>query len=313
MHCGMGPAYRDVQKLIPRERLRDYENLAGLTRFAGLAFEWVAILGAVWLCERHFSIPLYLVTVLWISARILALGLVMHDGVHGTVLRNRAWNDWVTELFAAWPVFISMRSYRVKHLAHHSHLNSDLDPDFVAKANPDWQFPMKPARLFGLLARLLTGFSVFSGYRVMSERAALPSQIGKARRSRGYLAARILYYAVILGAILALGGGWLFVKYWVVPIATGVQLLNRMRRIAEHSGIPGRSPEFQTRTTLHGFWSRLWLSPKNIAYHNEHHLYPRVPLYRLPELHRELMVNSLAVSSLHVTRSYIGVYRELVG
>ncbi len=95
-------------------------------------------------------------------------------------------------------------------------------------------------------------------------------------------------------------------------MATGVQLLNRVRRIAEHSGIPDRPLEIQTRTTIHGLGSRLFLSPKNIAYHNEHHLYPGVPLYRLPELHRELMSSPVARENLQVTHSYLGLYRELV-
>jgi fatty acid desaturase len=301
-----------IYRLIPRSRLRELQALDTERMIGGLAFEWLGIAVAIWACERWFSLPLYLFTVLWISARILALGLVMHDGVHGLISRNRAANDWVTELFAAWPIFLSMRSYRIKHLAHHANLNTDQDPDWVAKEHPDWRFPMRPARLLTVLGKLATGIFVFDTFRVMSEKSALPQQRRKHPAPASYTAARAAFYVVVLGAILAAGHGGLLVKYWLVPIATGLQLLNRLRRVAEHSGIQGRPLELQTRTTLHGFWARLLLSPKNIAYHNEHHLYPGVPLYRLPELHRELMSHDLARESLHVTRSYLGVYRELV-
>jgi fatty acid desaturase len=171
---------------------------------------------------------------------------------------------------------------------------------------------MRPARLLWLMAKLTTGLSVFSNYRVMSEKAALPQQQKKGSSSWSYQLLRASYYCAILGALIYIGHGMLLLKYWAVPIATGTQLLNRMRRVAEHSGIEHRPLAFQTRTTLHGFGGRLLLSPKNIAFHNEHHLYPGIPYYRLPDLHKELMSHALAQRELHVTRSYVGVFRELV-
>jgi fatty acid desaturase len=305
---------QEIYKTIPRSTLTRLQTLSASKMIGGLAFEWLGIIGAIALCERYFSWPLYVVAVFWISARILALGLVMHDGVHGLNSRNRALNDWVTECFAAWPIFISMRSYRVKHLAHHANLNTDQDPDWVAKAgHPDWGFPMARGEFFVLSLRLLTGAAVFSGYRVMSEKAALPAQQElRSARSWSYTALRAAYYLAAIGAIFYFGGGWLALKYWIVPVVTSVQLLNRVRRIAEHSGLAHRPLAFQTRTIIHGFWSRLWLSPKNIAFHNEHHFYPGVPLYRLPELHTELMKSEIARTNLHVTHSYAGLYHELV-
>ncbi len=35
--------------------------------------------------------------------------------------------------------------------------------------------------------------------------------------------------------------------------------------------------------------SRCSVSPCNVGYHIEHHWYPSVPFYRLPDLHKELM------------------------
>lgn len=44
-----------------------------------------------------------------------------------------------------------------------------------------------------------------------------------------------------------------------------------------------------TRTTIPTFLEALFILPRNIGYHIEHHWYPSVPFYRLPDLHLQLM------------------------
>ena len=60
-----------------------------------------------------------------------------------------------------------------------------------------------------------------------------------------------------------------------------------------------------TRTTLTSWPVRflMW----NMPYHAEHHLYPAVPLHRLPDLHR-LIADRLR----HVTPGYPAAQREIV-
>jgi fatty acid desaturase len=54
------------------------------------------------------------------------------------------------------------------------------------------------------------------------------------------------------------------------------------------------------------------VAPKNVNYHLEHHFYPSVPFYRLPQLHRTLMSKSEFKESVHITKSYLGVLRECI-
>ena len=44
-----------------------------------------------------------------------------------------------------------------------------------------------------------------------------------------------------------------------------------------------------TRTTIPTRLESLFILPRNIGYHIEHHWYPSVPFYRLPELHDRLL------------------------
>src|SRR5688572_32974567 len=49
-------------------------------------------------------------------------------------------------------------------------------------------------------------------------------------------------------------------------------------------------PGYQvTRTTIPTRLESLFILPRNIGYHIEHHWYPSVPFYRLPELHERLL------------------------
>jgi fatty acid desaturase len=62
------------------------------------------------------------------------------------------------------------------------------------------------------------------------------------------------------------------------------------RRICEHSAGHSASPAYQvTRTTIPTRLESLFILPRNIGYHLEHHWYPSVPFYRLPELHERLL------------------------
>jgi fatty acid desaturase len=87
---------------------------------------------------------------------------------------------------------------------------------------------------------------------------------------------------------------------------------NRLRRVAEHSGIEDKSPAMQTRTTIHGLLGRLLLAPKNISFHNEHHLYPGVPCYYLPKVHVELTQEKDLKDNLHISKTYKDVYAECI-
>ena len=94
-----------------------------------------------------------------------------------------------------------------------------------------------------------------------------------------------------------LGGGealLLYLLLWALPLVTVLQPILRLRAILEHGAVDDLgSPLTAART------NRTWGSPLNrlggllfphhVNYHLEHHLYPAVPHYHLPRLHRLLL------------------------
>ena len=132
--------------------------------------------------------------------------------------------------------------------------------------------------------------------------------------SRGFLVARYGFYAAMIAMLAWFGALHLLLMYWIVPLFTWLIVIFRIRSIAEHSAIEGRANAYaQTRSTRASVLEHVFVAPKNVNYHIEHHFYPSVPFYRLPELHRVLMSKAEFKDSVHVTRSYFGVLRECLG
>ena len=294
---------------LTKEELLELSALSPLRSTFHIVAEWTLIMSAIFLCRRHFNFAVYLVTVAFIGARQHALLILMHDGVHYRLFRDRRLNDWTAEIILAWPNLISARAYRRNHFAHHRYLNTAQDPDWARRQGDlSWVFPMRLRRLAMLILRDASGLGAI--FYLMLVRTLLSKDSGG---SRGFLAARYGFYAGVIIVFAWFGALHLLLMYWLVPLFTWLIVIFRIRSIAEHSAIEGRVNAYaQTRSTGASVLAHIFVAPKNVNYHIEHHFYPSVPFYRLPELHRVLMSKSDFKDSVHVTRSYLGVLRECV-
>lgn len=233
----------------------------------------------------------------------------MHDGVHYRLFRNRRLNDWTAEIVLAWPNLISARAYRKNHFGHHRYLNTPQDPDWARRqGDPTWVFPQHWSRLATVMLRDLSGLGAI--YYLRLALMLLRRDTGV---SRGFLVARYGFYVAVVATLAWFGAIHLLLMYWFVPLFTWMTVIFRVRSIAEHSAIEGSTHAYaQTRSTRASLLEHIFVAPKNVNYHIEHHFYPSVPFYRLPELHRVLMSRSDFKEGVHVTRSYLGVLRESV-
>jgi fatty acid desaturase len=299
----------EIRRIAPKEKIEEFHKVNDLKGVASILIEWGFIILCAYLCNRYFTWYFYLFSVVFIGARLLALGLIMHEAVHNLISKNQFINDWLAEIFCAWPLLISLRSYKRKHLAHHAWLNSDEDPDYVAKTDDNWRYPMKKSRFLKVLVIQLSGLGIFETFKVMS---GAQMKTKKVKNSMGYNLLRIAFYAAVISSFILSGNGMILLLYWFIPFATWTQIANRLRRIAEHSGINDKSLALQTRTTTHGIFARIFLAPKFISYHNEHHIYPGIPCYNLVKTHNALIENEVIRSNMHVSKSYVDVYKECI-
>jgi fatty acid desaturase len=301
----------NVPSRLPTGVIRELSAISPLRSILAIATEWTGVIVAVVLYQR-FLHPMFLpIVVMWIGARQHALAILMHEGAHYLLFKNRRLNAVVSELFLAWPVFITARTYRPSHFAHHRHVNTDKDPDLMRKKSSisEWEFPKSWGALVALLAKDVFGLKtrqLFSDFEDMWDQKS-----GREQGIDPYAVARILYYVIVLSVVTYFSLWPMFLLLWVLPILTWVKMTMRIRSIAEHFAIENDTYT-HTRTTLPTLFERLFVAPRNINFHIEHHLYPSVPFFRLPQLHAVLMKDAVFQSKAHVTSTYWGVLRECV-
>jgi fatty acid desaturase len=86
---------------------------------------------------------------------------------------------------------------------------------------------------------------------------------------------------------------------WLLPMLTVLPPILRLRAIAEHGAVTDLSSALtaarcnRTTGTLGNWLGRALLFPHHVNHHLEHHLYPAVPHYHLPELHRLLQAKGV--------------------
>jgi fatty acid desaturase len=296
---------------LTKEQLTELSAIKPWIACFHVAGEWALIAATIYLCQRFWHPMLYVFAVVFIASRQHALLVLMHEGVHYRLLRNRRLNDWTTEVLLAWPHLVSARKYRKNHFAHHRHLNTAQDPDLKRRAgDPVWIFPQAVPTLARTLFRDAVGLNAMALIKLAAS-VATADEVPK-----WFLATRYAFYAVALGTIVYAGAVEGFVLYWIVPMFTWLVLIMRIRSIAEHHAIESGEPTTaypRTRTTDATWLERIFLAPKNVNYHIEHHFFPSVPFYRLPELHAILMSKPEYREGAHVTRTYWGVLEESVG
>jgi fatty acid desaturase len=274
------------QAIRELHRLNPWWNLVGV----GFAVLWSLIALLV------VSVPTWLVRVPAYFAMGLLLhgmGNFMHESNHGTLFRDKRRNRWFGFVMGA-PALYSVTAYGVNHVIHHKFTRTENDPDEITNLT-------KNPRLLQLF---FYGWILFG---MMLYNLRLP--YAAMRRATGSQRTQMVVEHVLL-ALLVTGilyfswrGGWLpaMVQVWVIPLAVAACIGN-VRGWAEHLlTVPGH-PLTETRTVTSSRWLSFFLI--NLNYHLEHHLFPGVPWYNLPKVHR-LLLDHYRSAGASVYRSYL--------
>lgn len=250
-----------------------------------VAHAW-SLIFAAWALAIYWPNPItILLAVLVVGARQLGLAILMHDAAHGALHPDPKINAFVGEWLCAAPVGSNLATYRKYHLLHHRFTEQPEDPD-LPLSRP---FPIARKSLWRKVARDLTGqtfwqqrFAMFFKRRRFGEEGP---KLFNATRTRFFA-----FNALLLVALAVLGHWWVFFVLWLLPMATWMQLILRLRNIGEHAVVHATEDPFHhARTTLANPIERLLVAPYWVHFHAEHHLFMHVPCYNLERLHRMLM------------------------
>ncbi|GIV03743.1 MAG: hypothetical protein KatS3mg077_1496 [Candidatus Binatia bacterium] len=275
---------------LPGDVLRPLQRVNAGRAWLALASTWGWIAGSIGIA-LVWPHPLAWVAAVLIVGRCQhALAVLMHDAAHYRLFENRWWNDFVGQWLCARPIASHLVAYRTVHLRHHKYLLTDKDPDLSLSL----PFPCGRASWWRKLLRDAVGISALT----MRGYLAVDRTTGRMRLARGNLLRRWSWSTGIQRAAVAAGVaglfwwgyGWAFVVLWWLPLMTVYQVILRVRGVLEHAAVPDRAdPLRNARTVLtRNPLAKFFLNPHHVAYHLEHHLYPGVPHYNLPRLHRAL-------------------------
>ena len=249
---------------------------------------WGVIIGAMAMFIYLPNPLTYILAFLLIGSRQHGMSILVHEGAHGILFKNKTLNEFVSKYILAAPYGGDMLSYRKYHLQHHKYAQSELDPDLPLSN----KFPVSKASLSRKLFRDITG-QTFLRLRI----AAFKMKRGETEAIEGSEAFKrssnwpyLIANAVIFGVLFALGHGWLYLTLWLLPLMTWFFAVLRLRNITEHAMTTfDDNPLTHARTTYTNIIEKIFFGPYWVNYHVEHHVYMFVPCYRLKALNRAMV------------------------
>jgi len=216
------------------------------------------------------SLSLEIIGVLVAALGLNAFVLLLHEGMHGVLLRSPAWNRWVSVLLGGC-VLISYTAYQVMHEAHHRYLGDPRDPDEYHN------YTSSPGLVWALhYMRLLVGaFLYVLLIPVLAWRRG-------GRRERLHIVQEYALLGVAWSAAVTVIPFPILLRAWLLPLAA-VAVMTQFRGFTQHGITDPSDPLLASRSIHPGPVVRFLVLNEN--YHLEHHLYPEVPSYNLRRLH----------------------------
>lgn len=211
----------------------------------------------------------------------------VHDLSHRLFSESPKRNDFWGNLLAAGWTGTHIQSYRAVHFQHHAHNGSVRDPEHIS---------VEIVRSNGGLAlhvlRYVLGLHtlrLFKKYYAPGKPrsgdvagSSAPRQGLLARQLRTKWPVLFAQGCLVMIFVFLAGAPWLYL-IWCYLAVSWSPMLSGLRFMVEH---PGETDA--TITTYASPLERVFFAPLQFNYHFEHHVWPALPPYRLPEAHAYL-------------------------
>ncbi|WP_013323911.1 fatty acid desaturase family protein [Gloeothece verrucosa] len=293
------------------KKVRELSQVNGWESIKAITIQWLVIFTAVAVAIYSGHWAVYILAALIITTRQHALGILLHDACHYRLFPDPRVNDLLSDLLVAFPIAASTSLYRHWHFPHHRFTNSQRDPEWMGEQkDPDtWRWPGTKKKMLKIFLKDLFGLNMIEMIAIMGlwspwTRLFIPSEApgGISLREKITL---ICHTMLLLGSLIYFGLLLDYILLWLLPSFTLFNMLFKFRSWAEHKVIPNGNELTASRTTIATFWEKLVISPCNVHYHLEHHLFPSVPFYNLDKLHNLLMADPDYKREALIAHSYL--------
>jgi fatty acid desaturase len=246
----------------------------------------------------------FAMTFFGVTSGMGSLVALSHESQHASLLPKKKWNDLIGAWFCAYPIGSVWGTSRAVHLAHHKYLNTPLDPDLHFHLEEDKSTPKDFAMFFLKLlfgGQLWTSF-VVNGFLRHADRAkqsdteAAQSVIVMPKRKYPEVLNLMPVQCVVFNLLwLITGQWWAYFAFWLLPIFTLGTFLGYMRGFIDHARLADDDPVLSANRLISvpnpSIFDRSFLTGLDFEFHAEHHFFPSVPHYFLPELHKILQAD----------------------
>lgn len=257
--------------------------------------------GAIAVGQSWWALPLWLAYGVFYGS---AMDSRWHECGHGTAFKTRWMNQTLYQI-ACFCLIRDPHCWKFSHARHHSDtIIVGRDPEIAI---------MRPPNIPALLVIFFGIFDFFNGFKRMFTHAAgniLPEEAAYVPENYHpaiFRIARIWSLIYLLTLIVAF-----VLQSWVPVLLIGLPRMYGCWHIVlcgllQHGGLADNVTDHRlnSRTVYMNPISRFiyW----NMNYHIEHHMFPLVPYFRLPELHR-----ALAHDLPSPSHSIFAAYKEML-